>query len=501
MLGAEFARAIAQEVGITVDDSAAGELAAHLQVHLWRTADLALKLARRARRRRRLLCADILDAAQHGWDQDASDAWVELLPFQALSGANEVLPLAETAARPRPVVPVEIRLRVEWLAVEGRAVVGCDGDEDDGAWLPRPPRQLFEMMHSPSVAELCLRPALQSLPLLDEEQLSLLRRIASVIDGGKDAARWRGPVLAICRREELAPLRPFLAHFLVHRVPLLVPRVSPAELRLILGVLEAISLAHRGAEVYLHQCLPTLYILCLSTSLGSAAHSGSSSGVLGPSSGRTNAAGVGSRAGSYRGVRKYAASVIAKIALRHRIEMPEVFAEVCATFGKALQRSPPLDVLASVLFGLTALGPACVEEVLAPPVLHALLADLAADAGAAGVNSPDDPFGAPSEVRTKKPRLVMSQVPIRLAGTSEDERADAFTAIVGAAVALVTAPPVGRGASRAALLCEGVAAAFGIDPDPFLAWLAATQGGLIERRGREMARSVAIGCGSLASPL
>merc|ERR1712176_840106 len=115
---------------------------------------------------------------------------------------------------------------------------------------------------------------------------------------GDRMTKWHQPVLRVCKRPEATPLRPFIAQFLVHKVPLRVARASAAELNLLLGVIEAIALVPRGAELYLHQCLQPAMMICTSPDLGSSRGTKSTADVV----------------TEYRRIRRRAAALISHIA-------------------------------------------------------------------------------------------------------------------------------------------------------------------------------------------
>jgi len=338
-------------------------------------------------------------------------------------------------------------------------------------------------------------------PLLPEEQMALLHRIVAVLDDsnvGEAGSPWYATTMELCARPALRSLRPFIAHFLVHQVPARIDNALPRELHALLGIFEAITLVPNGAEVYLHQCLVPMFLLCLSPTLGKDVP-------------RT------SKVIRYSSVRKRAACLISKIALHYCDSIPELFAEVCATFEKALRRSPTLSTVAGAVSGLAALGPKCVERVLLPLVAEGLAEHVAEQAskqvsptahrstedacsGGGRVSGKQTPSGQPATT------LIAQQV-----AEVADTKADVFNAFISAAstvaagaqsdtleqrrclgcgahpstckcangcavgistdLAIHEGPNATSAMRSAALLCEAAAAALDLDPAPLLAGL------------------------------
>mmetsp|Transcript_117790 Transcript_117790/g.345055 ORF Transcript_117790/g.345055 Transcript_117790/m.345055 type:complete len:426 (-) Transcript_117790:175-1452(-) len=373
-LGADFARSAAGRLGVQLGDAAAAELAVHLELHLRKVLGLALKLARRARRRR-LCSADVADATE--CNGAGLPPWASgLMQYSALEASlsrgkltgGSVVPLPLEYSRKLGKSPLELSLSVEWLAVEG-AAVGLGG----GGMLPGPGMRPIEVLEPGGPVD-SVGMVLASAPsFLAEEQVSLLTRIVKVLSGGEELARWHGPVVAACRREECMPLLPFLAQYVACRVPACLADAPPPELRLLLDVLDAVALAPRGAEPLLHQCLPPALLLCLSPALGSGRRA-----LRGPGEGV-----------AYHSVRRKAAAVVARIALRYCEALPEVYSEVFRIYEEALRRSPPIGVAAGAALGLAALGPRCATQVLTPALMEGLALHLAAATHSPGQNAAD----------------------------------------------------------------------------------------------------------------
>lgn len=447
-LSADFARSTASRLGISLGDAAAAELAVHLELHLRSVLGLALKLARRARRRR-LRCVDIIDASECGGELAP---WASTLMQQCAMSVgrstgklppDSVVPLQLESELKLGLTPVELSLAVEWLAVDGLPV-SLSSKHDSVASRGDGQSESAGIVLTPAPSYLA------------EEQVSLLTRIVQVLDGGEDTAKWHEPVLAACRREECRPLLPFLAQYLVSKVPACLTTASPRSLHLLLGVLECVALAPQKAEALLHQCMPTALLLCLSPALGF---------------GRRQHALPGEE--DYHGVRRDAAGVVAKIALRYSGSLPEVYAEVYRVYEEALRRSPALSVVAGAALGLAALGPSCATQVLTPALMDGLVEHIAAATamGQAAVDEGND------EPAAKRPRFILGARQARL----EEGRATTFDALVSTAKAAISAKAgsfehQGPSASaarasfkEAAQLCEAACAAFGTDPAPLLA--------------------------------
>lgn len=519
-LGADFARCVGSRVGVALDDAAASELAIHLELHMRRMASLAMKLARRARRRR-VMRIDIIDSAECSPSgQRAMEPWALSLVQQcaAVAGSRarptreelNILPLEVESLRPLEPAPVDFSLVVEWLAVNGVAVAGAAAESGSVIGLCSDGVDVFVGLTlgsaevvSPSQMPACRQDNFGLLPaqppLLDDEHLALLHRIVGVLDSGAEMARWGETVLRVCSREEATPIRPFIAQFLAHKIPLCIGDASPAELHLLLGVLEAITLVPRGAELYLHQCLAPGFLICTSPALGSNDRSSVTSEVV----------------AGYCSIRRRGASLVTGIALRYRDSIPEVYAEVYRVFEEVLRRTPPLTVAAGAILGLAALGARNVEQCLVPMLLDGgLIAHLAEEAArspvgdqdAAGRSNPDAaappakrgiPFfimgqsGLVSNQPTKRARhgqvqLATPSFSPREASRLMQARADAFEAMLEAAVVVATCSRRTGGGTvhgavsasaevslrRAALLCEAAATTFDTDPTPLLTGLA-----------------------------
>lgn len=502
-LGADFARSVAECCvggGATpvLDDAAAAALATQLELHLRTTLNLATRFARRARRSK-LKCSDIADAVACGRGSEpysgtgraaAAPAHLraQMLVAAARGQPSAVEPLDLLMARRLHAgdfaleAPTELRLHVRWLAIEGQPVAAPEtrpGDALRGSIG----------VHHPAAHEggrglggiLVAPPA-----LLGKEQLTLLQRIVATLEGGQEASKRRALVPMLCHREDLAALRPFLAHFLAQHVPGRLRSASPQELTALLGVLEAIMLSPQGAELYLHQCMPPAFLICLSPALG-----------------ELHGSQARSSAGRYAAVRRRAASLIGATATRYRETIPEMFAEVCRVFEEALRRTPQLKVVAGAVHGLVALGLRTVEMVLVPVLREGLVEHIAASLsegdGFVGCASAAAPSAEASEAKLAKapakrgmatvtapPALEQTQAKrsrgfgAESARRFEADRAEAFEALFGAAMALSKATRSAHTATArlcgAAQLCEAVADAFGMEPGPLVSELARSQG-------------------------
>lgn len=452
VLGLGVAHSVSKQVGVSLDDFAAAELALTLEVRLREIVSLASKLSKRARRQR-LLCADIEDALRSVTGPvGPPEFWAEALSRSAADG--RVRPLADLSGRSLPPVPKDVHLSVEWLAVNGCVVAGWDagrGGLRDTDASDEGPRQ----GHSHSFCDNRVYVAPPS--LLSEEQLALVHRVAAVLGHFRASVSWNRTVLSLCGREQFAFIRPFLAHFLVQHVPTRLERASSQELHLCLGVLEAISLAPK-AELYLHQCLHTLFTLCLSPALG-----------------------TGTRPGLVS-VQRRAASLLVEVALRCRDSIPELFGEICTTHQKALQRSAHLQTVCGAIWGLSAVGPGCVERVLMPLVCGEFVprtaGTVAESCGVTRVVGADQDLDA-GEVDHASHKRQRLSVPAHV-NSSADWRATTFVALHAAAhnlakhattsfdgVSLSTQHFTTSGESLrcAAVICEAAASSLGtVDP-------------------------------------
>lgn len=458
-LSATFAKCVASHVGTPINDAAAAELAAHLEMRLRDTIRLALRLARRARRKRIARC-DVDDAGRSASRE--AEVWMSAFARHAATGRNagELLPLDSGGIHeaPLPKLPLDIGLRVEWLAVNGAPVAGRSALGSHGGLFSTP--GLPSAGPGPEAA--APLPGLHVGPssLLSKEQLALLHRIVAVLDGGEESARWRSLLPPLCRREALAPLRPFLAHFLSRQVPLRLANSPPAELHALLGVLEAISLAP-GAELYLHQCLPCAFLLCLSPALGGQLRRGY-------------------RAAHCLDVRRRAAALIGEVVLSHKDSIPELCAEACSTFEQALRRSPPLPVVTGAILGLQALGPRCIERVLIPLAQDGLMPTLAQAVRNAAEALGEGTPGGPSQKKARLAPPLWGEV-----ADAGEGRAGTHATLLGAVSVLARQaglPNHGKSEAEAtasaslqsaAQLYEATADAFDTDPAPLLAALAA----------------------------
>lgn len=531
-IGPAFARSVARFSGCVgeLDDDAASELSLILEHRLRTTVALAQKLARRARRRS-LSCADIRDAGRVDGCSDAtSEPWAEILARVPGAGRRSILRFDDSrgSASSETPAPVDFGLRVEWVAVSGAILVGreCPLTPHGGTGAcssSSTSRFAGRGPHSASddVARLLGGGPLDAaLPLLSEEQLAALRRVVDVLCCGEDAPHWQSTAVALSGKEQFAAMRPFLAHILAKQVPSRIMHASPCEMLPLLHALEVLVLdtpmgGPQGAELYIHQCLPPLFLLCLSPALGLHYKGGLDR--------------MPTEVG-YGAIRRTAAVLISSAAHRYADAIPELYAEVCLTFERALRGRPSLAATAGALQGLTALGPASVRHVLLPLLFEGGLLDHIVgcacgepgnqtatkrpDAGSCGGSDAkpgggaleDDLFvdlngdrGASRPPR-KKPRIKQ-----HASASGEEGRAEAFRALVDAAMTI--ASPGAQGACivagaggsarvstarhlagggqvrertgpggmiwRAAQLCEVAAAAFGVDAAPLLASLPA----------------------------
>lgn len=273
--GADIARSVADSVGaVGLDEEATAELGLHIELHLRGVIGLALKLARRARRQK-LCLRDVCDALEclptgttgsRDRHQTPSAICLAQHCITAAAQTNGGGPMHRVAQLGAPRClgspPRDMQLRVEWLAVDGAVVASFNGLTD-----------MERMQSEASLGSPCqwlgppAKPSGAPL-LLTDEHLALLHRITRVLDGGDDMCRWHAATIAMCKHEVCLPLLPFLAQFLVHKVPACISDASPAQLCMLLHALGAVALAPQATERYLHQCLPAAMLLCLSPDIG-----------------------------------------------------------------------------------------------------------------------------------------------------------------------------------------------------------------------------------------
>ncbi|CAE8589810.1 unnamed protein product [Polarella glacialis] len=412
------------------DGTAAPELAAQLELRLREAVGLALRLAAKAGRRGHLRSADVADglgSVAEGslmsraacFAAAASVASSAPLSEHQVSLAAELRrPLPQTSSAPLPgqVPGGQVQMRVQWIVADGKAVAE-DAVVDAGRADAAPDSGSFAALQA------LPRPT----PKLSEEQLVLLYRITGILEVGEVTSRWEAKALEICAREDFAPLRPLLAEFLAHQVPLRAAKGAPtSELRLLLRALEAVTLAPAcGVEAYLHLCLSPAFVLCL----GARSRKPQEPATTGPEGYLPGALTDGQLALSRR-----AASLIACLVRRYAGPMPEFGTEVLRVLREALRRSPPLRTVAGAAVCLTALGPRAVEQVLVPAMCSGLAQHL--------------------EVLVNEAKAIKR--PRCLAG----DAAGAFEALAEAQAALCA-----EGAAWAATqLSSASAEAFGIEP-------------------------------------
>lgn len=525
-----FAREIARTSGCTgdLDDAAATELALILEQKLRSTILLALKLQRRARRTT-LSCADIRDAAgPDGGLDTTSEPWAEILSRVPGVGRHRVARFGEPSSRivpvgsasrsgPLPRPPADFSVRVHWLAVDGFALSGHErlpstggrnGCQGSGGVMTNgtPPlgsrlcgssssSRRGNGLSAASPASWASGPLDHWLPALSEEQLAAVRRVMDVLCGGPDTAKWRSAAVALCGKEHFAAMRPVLAHLLARQVPAGIASASPREIHPLLSALEALALhtpkgGEHGAELYVHQCLPPLILLCMSPALGLQ-----NTAMF--------CAGFGT-------IRRRAAMILGSVVRRYADSIPELYAEVCLTLERALRGRPPLATTTGAVQALTALGPACVRGVLLPLLLEGGLVDHIASGAldsarqlqAVSCGTQRPPGGANGATASLGDDLLAEfdghrendgpprkKSRLRPGIAVEEGRADAFRALVGTSLAIAApaehgdrtpAERPGGTVCRAAELCERAAAAFGTDPAPLLAALPVDPAGILQ---------------------
>jgi len=478
-LGADLARNVADSVGaVGLDEEATAELGLHLELHLRGVIVLALKLARRACRQK-LCCRDIRDAIECLGPTGASGSSEHHQAPSALrlvqhciaevaqtrtNGGNSMHRIAHLGA-PRYIgsPPRDMHLRVEWLAVNGAVVASFNGSTNVD-------RMQSEQPLLGGCSQWLCPTSKPSGPLLTltDEHLALLHRITRVLDGGDDMSRWYAPTIAMCRHEVCRPLLPFLAQFLVHKVPACISDASPAELCMLLRALGVVALAPQATERYLHQCLPAAMLLCLSPDMGVGYRERAKPGEI----------------SGYCGTRRHAAALVAEIVSRSCRTLPEVYAEVQRVFHEALVRSPPLAVVGGSILGLTALGCRSLAEVFIPAMLGGSFAEHFVKLLAAGLehmrrdvlasNQSGSLGGTNNEARIKRARFAMPAQWLSEGRSVMDARADAFDAFFSAVATVVAGvvhsptAAVPAPIQQAALVCEGGCHAFGAEPTPHI---------------------------------
>jgi len=281
-------------------------------------------------------------------------------------------------------------------------------------------------------------------------------------------SRWYSSTIAMCKHEVCLPLLPFLAQFLVHKVPACISDASPAELCMLLHALGAVALAPQATERYLHQCLPAAMLLCLSPDMGTGYRERAKPGEI----------------SGYCGTRRHAAALIAEIAARNCSTMPEVYVEVQRVFHEALVRNPPLAVVSGAILGLTALGSQSVAQILIPAMLHGTLAEhfvklLAAGLehmrhDAIGLKQRGSLGGTANETCAKRARFALPTQCLSEGLSAMDARADTFDALFSAVATVVAdaahspAAVVSAPIQQAVSVCEAVCHAFGAEPTPHI---------------------------------
>lgn len=439
-LGPDFAHFVAGRTGAAgaagaawqeaaVSGEVAAELAPLLELHLRETICLAIRLAKRARRRR-LHCADIVDAAVGLCASSARCRRSEGAPYRELlarspaasASASRLLEISSAAAvaQPLPPVPRALGLRVQWLAVDGSPVAGCDGPGSSLLSLG-PSRARLAALASP-LAAAPLAAAPSETPFApSEEQLLLVGRLSSALegDGGEgtqsveEVARWRDAALELCAREALAPLRPLVADRLGRRAVARASCATSMELHRLLDAIEGLALASPEAQPHLRQCLFAATVLLCAPS----------------------ASGAGGAGAARTGVRRRAAALVAEVVRRHCEEAPGLLPDMRGNFGEVLHQQPPAGAAAGAVFGLVALGRGGVEDILLPALRAGALDHLRLPTTAAANGADPDDAG----------------------------RSELFDALAAAAADAAT--PLGA----AVTFCEASAALFGTDATPLLA--------------------------------
>lgn len=466
--GADIAQSVADSVGaVGLDEEATAELGLHIELHLRGVIGLALKLARRARRQK-LCLRDVCDALEclptgttgsRDRHQTPSAICLAQHCITAAAQTNGGGPMHRVAQLGAPRClgspPRDMQLRVEWLAVDGAVVASFNGLTD-----------MERMQSEASLGSPCqwlgppAKPSGAPL-LLTDEHLALLHRITRVLDGGDDMCRWHAATIAMCKHEVCLPLLPFLAQFLVHKVPACISDASPAQLCMLLHALGAVALAPQATERYLHQCLPAAMLLCLSPDIGMGYRERAKPGEI----------------SGYSGIRRHAAALVAEIAARNCSTMPEVYVEVQRVFHEALVRNPPLAVVSGAILGLTALGCRSVAHILIPAMLNGTLAEHVVKLLAAGLeHMRHDALGCrtANEKRVKRTRFALPTQCLSDGLSAMDARADTFDALISAVATVVAGAAHGPAAvvpaqiQQAALVCEAACDAFGAQPTPHI---------------------------------
>lgn len=502
VLGPEFAREVAARSGFgashagfsVLDDAAAAELGSHMEVQLRTTLELALRFARRARRGRKLRLLDVTDALS----REGGDSSPVFAPGQAQAGSALVATQAMVArdirlraTDRRPVWSVEEvlarqallapspggalpahppKLQIGWLAIRGQAVAPDLGPLlHSGSAVPPTSHPSRAGAPNDQLSALLIAPP----ELLDDNQISLLHKIVGVLEGGKDMAKRRILVPDLVRRVELSWMRPFLARYVSQRIPTRIASASPDELLSLITLLEGLALVNGGAELYLHQVMPALLIVCLSDAMGARYPSAASR--------------------QFKSVRRRAIGLVARIIAKFKDFIPELHGTTCRLLTNAFKSSPSLSVIAGSAKLAVVLGPQAVKEVVVAAFRDDGLAehlstqlDLSSAAQApppqqagnttssnSGPPVGDNPLRPQSFGGTKRAASVAQTDPKRARvawrrsfADREASRTEVFDALLGALAVLPADPTSSR---DMAYLAEAIAAAFGAEPEPLIA--------------------------------
>mmetsp|Transcript_82027 Transcript_82027/g.145341 ORF Transcript_82027/g.145341 Transcript_82027/m.145341 type:complete len:512 (+) Transcript_82027:138-1673(+) len=409
-----------QYVASEVNSRIAAEVVKQQRLTLVSLVDQAVKLAHRACRHH-LLRGDVEDVLQVKPEMKSR---VAARSCQSKSTDSKVFAISAWTR-----LPVDIEHRNTPLHIKQRIANGAPVDNAD---VERPPCGDF--------GELLLE--LEAPHWLNDEEKQLLDQFVRLLNSY--AREMQSQLLELSGHAAFRGVRPVLAQFLILRVHDYVTFAPLWQLEQFVGVLETTALAPGHAELCIHQCLLSAFVVCLSPRLGSSSPSNSSFGSI----------------------RKAAAAVISKIALRYQDSIPELLPQICDCFQHALECASSFAIVIGAVWGLINLGAECVGRVLLP-VLRCKPALLHAD-------QPDV-----AEVNPDGCRL------------GDADRVEVAVALQGAAAAIVSRMdpfPATEMLRDAAFLYEEAAQLIGLDPTPLVSSLRALYRAqpLLEASGRDV---------------